>query len=416
MVKQVQVQTPAIVFTTAFVAIGTTLLLEEGGAEWIHAVWVVIGVSLLIDLHHHNSLSIRICRLVRKISALVTGLAIGCACGLLVRALNNWDSPRWTVLLLRLLVECLLLVCSAIAAQWTTRVSSVELTLVCLSSSLALFCPKQNLATARVVAMLFACALTLAVLTLFLVAERLGRSGGTKFTDHEVQLIDMAMTLCAKVLRSDDGDKEEIDRLSCLIRESLDNDMKFRSHLRPLVYECYSMYWSLASCAACTHGNLFSGPSYAGFFRPSIERIEDGLDGVRNDLMSLLSAPDVGTQTRLVEQWIAGNLIEGLQGLEFNFSRKPCNRFFMASYLVNLSSVLVSLIGFVQILLRSIKTAPELDGKLTDCLTRINSFQKLGSYAFLQDMDDAYQSRRGSSAAISPIVARTSFLDHHSQV
>jgi hypothetical protein len=161
---------------------------------------------------------------------------------------------------------------------------------------------------------------------------------------------------------------------------------------------------------------LFSGPSYAGFFRPSIERIEDGLDGVRNDLMSLLNAPDVETQTRLVEQWIAGNLIEGLQGLEFNFSRKPCNRFFMASYLVNLSSVLVSLIGFVQILLRSIKTAPELDGKLTDCLTRINSFQKLGSYAFLQDMDDAYQSRRGSSAAISPIVARTSFLDHHSQV
>lgn len=417
MVRDVKIITPAIVVTTGLLAIGTTLWVEETGAEWIHAVWVVIGVSLLVDFHTEDSFPKRINRLVRKISSIVTGLALGCACGLIVRALNNWDSPRWTILLLRLVVECLLLLGSALVAQRTNRINSFELALVCLSSSLALYCSSQNLAVARVVALLFASATTLLVLSMFFIADRImNRNRPRGVSQLTMDLVDALMTLATKALASQDTDKEEIDRLSTCINDFLAKDGSMKSIARPLLYECLSLYWSMVSASVVPFQEArFFLTDRA--FTPSLDRVEDGLDGVRNDTLSLMVEQDeekiMILTNRLLNQWINGNIVEGVQGLEFHFTQaisvcSPGQRWLVASHLANISSLLVSVVGFVQSVLKTLLPFVKCNEELDNAITRILSVQKLGSYAYLQDstsfIDPAVLSRRVSSGAISPIV------------
>ena len=426
MVKDVEMLTPMIVTVTAFVGIGSTLLIEEAGAEWIHAVWVVIGISLLADMHHHDFRK-KVRRLVRKISAIITGLCIGVCCGLLVSALHSWSSPRWTILVLRVLVECLLLLGSSIAAQWTQKVSAFELTLVCVCSSLALFCPRANLALARVVAMLFACAITLAVLVVFWIIHIAVSKKNLRFPKSHAQVVDLVITLCGKVLRGCDSDKEEVENLSSSMRGLLVDSgyPGINAHVKPLVFECYSLYWSIVSGAATPFIHQLSVSLFCStqdqfnrYFRASLERIEDGLDGLRNDLMVLMTTDeelDPNLTDRIVYQWISGHIVEGLQGMEFHFAQTSKTAVFaslgqrwqMASYLVNLSTMISSLIGFIQFLL------PQTNEGLTDSLNRISSIQKLGSLTDLLDLAVPchVRSRRVSSAAISPIVsARHSVL------
>ena len=443
MVKPVDILTPVVVVVTGFLAIGTTLLIQESGAEWIHSVWVVVGVSVLVDMHSEDSFIVRIRRLTRKISALFVGLCIGVACGVLVRALYSWDSPRWTILLLRLLVECLLLLGCSITAQRTQKVFSSELALVCLSSSLALFCPTSNLAIARVVGILFACAISLIVLVVFWL---LSLSPKTILNRQEIELIDAVLTLGTRVIRGADNDKHEVERLSCYTRQLGVERQELEAHLRPLVFECLSLYWSLMSGAVTPFVHqqslsLFCGSQdqFDRYFRSSLERIEDGLDGVRNDLIALISSrreegrkvlqervneeDSRGLVCRLVHQWIEANLVEGLQGMEFHFAQTNKTSVFisrgqrwnMASYLVNLSTMISSLIAFVQYVL-TLHGEQELADKLVDSLNRISSIQKLGSYSDLLDLTipQNFVSRRASSTAISPIVGRQALVTSQS--
>jgi hypothetical protein len=427
MPKNVEILTPVAVGVTGFVAIGATLLIQEAGAEWIHSVWVVIGVSLLVDMHYQDSFPIKIRRLVRKISALFVGLCLGVACGLLVRALYSWNSPRWIILVLRLLVECLLLLGSAIAAQWTQKVSSSELALVCLGSSLALFCPTSNLAIARVVGMLFACATTLLVLVVFwlVTMNRTTR----KISQTQLDLFDNVLTLCTKVIRGADNDKEEVERLGFMIRHYMSQkhmvSREMEGHIKPLVYECFSLYWSVVSGAVTPFihqqsASLFCGSpdQFDRYFRPCIERIEDGLDGVRNNLLSLLAGTEDPCLVldQLVHQWIEANLVEGIQGMEFHFAQtsktvvfiSQGQRWNMASYLVNLSTMISSLIGFIQCAITTTEEGrrTEYIDSLTNCLNRSSAIQKMGSFSYLLDLSVPVVGTRPSSAAISPIVAR----------
>jgi hypothetical protein len=434
MAKDVEILTPVAVAVTGFLGIGATLLIQESGAEWIHSVWVVIGISLLVDMHYQDSFPIKIRRLIRKISALFMGLCLGVACGFLVRGLYSWDSPRWIILVLRLLVECLLLLGSAIVAQWTQKVSSSELALVCLASSLALFCPSANLAIARVVGILFACAITLFVLVGFWLATQ-GRSK-KKYSLIQIDLIENVIALCTKVIRGADNDKEEIEKLVYTIMNLLSSrgilNRELEGHIKPLVYECLSLYWSVVSGAVTPFihqqsPSLFctSPEQFDRYFRPSLERIEDGLDGVRNDLLVILAGSGDCSLAieQLVNQWIEGNLVEGIQGMEFHFAQTSKTvvfltqgqRWHMASYLVNLGTMLSSLIAFVQCLIPQSSNSRDVDS-LTNTLNRISSIQKMGSYSYLLDLSvPLVASTRTSSAAISPIVAgRHSLLSSQS--
>jgi hypothetical protein len=429
MVKDVQMLTPIIVTTTAFIAIGSSLLISDAGAEWIHPVWVVIGVSLLVDMHH-DDLRKKVLRLVTKISAIIAGLCIGVCCGMLVRGLQCWNSPRWTILVLRLLVECLLLLGSSILAQRTQKVSPYELALVCISSSLALFCPRDSLAIARVVAMLYACLFTLAVLFVFCVVHAFFAQKN-RFEKTQIKLADSLVTLCGKVLRGADSDKEEVERLSADIRgigEGVSGTVM--THVRPLVFECYSLYWSSVSGAVTPFIHQHSVSLFCGtqdqfdrYFRASLERIEDGLDGLRNDLLAWMTMNDEKTkidefmnlQMKIVDVWIAGHIVEGFQGMEFNFTLTSKTavfsslgqRWHMATYLVNLGTMITSLIGFVQYLMPQEKC-------LIDALNRISAIQKMGSLADLLHLSAPFHvaSRGVSSAAISPIFSARHSVDH----
>ena len=428
--RVVDVATPISVVLTALVAIGTTLAIEEAGEEWIHAVWVVITVSLLVDMEPKIAFRIKFRSLARKAASMMVGLLLGVASGLIVRALHSWDSPRWTILVLRLMTECVLLFGAAIAAQVTKRISAFELALACATSSVALFCPRASLAVARVVAILFACAVALAVTALFWALELYKKKGtrNDRFGAVEMELIDQTLALAAKVLRTDPMDKEEVESIACGIKQTRTRDGGLNSHVRPLVFECYSLYWSAVAGASIPFAQpeaLFCQTSaqFDRFFRPSLEKIEDGLDGLRSDMVLLLRKEerDVAA-SKMVHQWIASNLVEGLQGLEFHFTQTSKThvfasrgaRWLMASYLVNLSTMLVSVIGFVGFLLSSLEAPHDCRDSITDALNRVAAIQKLGSLADILALTtpliSAQPSRRASSV-LSPIPNRNSLQE-----
>ena len=437
--KVVDVVTPVSVALIALVAIGATLAIEEAGEEWIHAVWVVLSVALLVDMEPKVRFAKKFRTVARKSVAMMVGLVLGVASGLIVRALHSWDSPRWAILLLRLGTECLLLFIAAIGAQLTPKVSAFELALVCVTSSVALFCPRASLALARVVAVLFACAVVLAVTAMFWLIET-KRAGKTKsrFSAVERELIDSTLALCAKVIRIDDMDKEEIEALGTSVKQNAVIDSGLSSHVRPLVFECYSLYWSAVAGAATPFIQpkaLFCNTSlqFDRYFRPSLEKIEDGLDGIRSDLALAISDCEAGdlervTQTveKITHQWIASNLVEGLQGMEFHFAQTSKTavfgshgqRWLMASYLVNLSTLIVSVVGFVGYVFVAIDADVSARDAVTDSLNRLAAIQKLGSLADLLALSapivSAHTSRRPSSSAVSPIVHRHHDLSQHS--
>lgn len=432
-----RIANPIAITLTAVLAITITLILQEHRVEWIHSVWVVITIALLADFEKPStsvSPTARPRKLVRAMAAIIIGLVIGVVAGLIVRTVYTDDCPRGVILVIQVLVQSSLFFASAIVAQRSSRVSGTELSYTCAFASFCLFAPTSSLALARIVAVLFACAVTLLVESLkYLIIIR----SSTQSSVRHRALVDKALGLATKVIRGHESDKEEIEKIASDIRESLEtesskNDSKLLAHIRTLVFECYSLYWSLMASSATPFlgqkSTLFcqSEEQFNYFFKSSIDRIEDGLDEIRNHLhFETDDDRTSATVSRVVHEFIANNFVEGMQGFEFHLtqakghsSMSPGQRWHMAAYLVNLGAILVSVIDLVRVILADQlpkETSEQYFSSLSDSMTRISGIQKMGSMGDLLILATPTILSRQTSSAVSPIrpaTARTLSLDH----
>jgi len=274
-----------------------TMVLEETeDVQWIHTVLVVLSTCLLVDLQ--PEFEGKILRIVKKIVALILGLGLGIIGGLIVRAMAyNWSSPRWSILLVRLLFISLFLLASILIVQgkifsstlfqgkW--RIEPFHMSLLCFGSALPLFSASSSLAVSRCVGVLFASAITLIINTIFYVIvnyielkQGLKGTVGRRVISQHRTLVETVLLLSRSALQGNESDKEKFDKLSSNIRKGL-NELDesvapapwqrkaksssvsrkvvnmIGSHVRTLGYECNSLFWGTMSVAStpfvCTY-------------------------------------------------------------------------------------------------------------------------------------------------------------------
>jgi hypothetical protein len=416
----IRIVIPLITSTTALLSITTAVLLEQNGIEWMHAIWVALLVSLLVDFDLVKSpKNNRITSTIRKIAAVVFGLVVGIVTGLIIRAVDLWDCPVWIVEVIRIVGFTMIFFASSIACQRTTnkKFTSVHYTLLCTAATLPLFSTRASLAIARVAAVLLSCVFVLAAETIIYYLFLHDKPDRQPIKQADCDLIDKALSLATKAVRGDENDKEEIEKLAIGLSLKNDTSDRISTHVRPLVFECYSLYWSLVSSSATPfinhHSRLFSSPE----MKPFLNRIEDGFDSLRNELVSLMESNTEYSVTvgRIIHESINRYLIEALQGLEFHFAhrqlplRSPGERWTIACYLVNLGSLMVSTIGVVRALLMPLDEKLNADNLFTDSMGRIAEIQKLSSLSELLASTTPVTTRRPSlitsSQTVSPVIS-----------
>jgi len=221
------------------------------------------------------------------------------------------------------------------------------------------------------------------------------------------------------------------------------------SQVRTLSYECNSIYWSMMSVSLtpflCRDGHSIETSStsteiafftndfdsFNRYFGPSMKKIEVGISELRDALILLVSMPDAGTSEamddarhrlvdRITSELVGYNLVEGFQGLEFNFSQvgrvsgifsSNGQRWNMCSYLVNLAAVIVSTIDFVRVVVSQLGLPSDIQshtiGSLSRDCDKINSIQKIGSFNDLLSLGVALD---GTSAVSIPDGLSSSML------
>ena len=230
------------------------------------------------------------------------------------------------------------------------------------------------------------------------------------------------------------------------------------SHLRTLSYECSSLFWSMMSVATSpficvyetdeittqhlanrsylstssssaittdeTHilqiSNFANNPQIFGrYFASSIRKIDSGLCDLNDALLHELPAAtsdDVRAEIvdRITSLIIGYQLVEGMQGMEFNFKQVgPHGEIFasygqrwnMCAYLVNLGAVIVSVIDLTRTIISSYGLPEDVQDRaivnLSDYSQKISAIQKLGSMNDLLSLSNPIGG--GTGCAVSSI-------------
>lgn len=408
------VYNPLCVFATALAAITTAVVLQEADVDWIHSVWVVMAVSVLVDLE--SSESLRLVRLMKKIVALFLGLLIGTVAGLIVLGLNSWESPRWIIVFIRILVAttlpfgCALLLRSE---KVRSHVDANLLGLLCAFAALPLFVSSGSLAMARVVAVLFACAVAAVVALAFsllrplILGQRDQSPLKAILADHSA-LFSKTISLCAAALKGVESEKENflltstqaslgVDAMTAGIsflgkNKELEN---VAANLKPVLFDANALFWSAAapSSVPFTRSTADPYPFFTGSegqfhetFSPALVKVENGIELIRSELLLVLNENENlnYTVSRLVNEAVGYFLVAGLQALEFKFAQFGATAIFpsmgqrwaMCAYLTNLAAMLVSLTGLVKTVIDSAGLGdeyPELSSSLVDSMNKISN-------------------------------------------
>ena len=442
-----------------------TMVLEETEeVQWIHTVLVVLTTCLVIDME--AEFEGKLLRIMKKIVALILGLGLGILGGIVVRALS-WSSPRWSILLVRLVFMSVYLGISVLLIQGSSklfstnilfqgkwRIEPIHMALVCFASALPLFSPSSSLALSRCVGVLFASAIVLAVNSVFyLFTNSQSRNAGRKVVSQHASLIETVLALSRTAISANESDKDMFDNLACKLRielDQLENAVALSpwqrifstnraspsrkivnlisSHVRTLSYECNSLFWSTMSVATtpfiCPSADLadfesslisvasdnrppttaFTNnmASFNRYFGPSIGRILSGLEDLTTTLVELPQASTDDVRAEIVDRItslvVGYQLVEGVQGMEFLFKQvgghhevfaSNGQRWNMCAYLVNLGTVVVSVIDLARTVITSYGLPEDIHDRaivnLSDYSQRISSLQKMGSLNDLLD-------------------------------
>jgi hypothetical protein len=410
------------------------MILEENGVEWIHTVWVVITIALLMED------CIDILKTVKKIVPLILGLLVGIVTGIVIQAMVSWGCPRWSILLLRVLcMTAISVACNFIfqrrigqnlfRGRWS--IQPIHISFVCFAAALPLFSTSSSLALARCVGVLFASALVLVVNSVFwtirVYRERKDDNSGRIFHQNS-DLIKNVLLLARICVRGLETDKEIVDTLLGDVRSGLkffesavitttpkrSSSSRRRaadilnSHIRTLAYECSSTYWSLMSVSVTVflHRDRHDSGEVAYFtdninshnqyFAGSLKMIHDGFIDLHRAMDELVSGSTVDEEIhrcldRICIDVIGHKLMEGYQGLEFNFGQSSSyifssntERSHMCSYIVNVGAVIVGVVDLVRVLVSFLGLPEDVESyavrSLSQCTDKINAMQKTGTF------------------------------------
>ena len=426
---------PLSIFVAALCAITTAVVLNEQDIDWIHSVWVVMGVALLVDFEPRDSG--RLVKLFKKIFAVIIGLAIGILSGLIVLGLNSWDAPAWSMAVIRVLFATS--IPFGLGVLMTKKnifenVENVHFALICAFLAPPLFATSRSQAFARVVGVLFACGVVALVSVVFWVMRPASRLR-TSLAEN-ASLFDATLSLCIASIQCSPEGKEEFTRLTSNIginQEILMGNSNFFgatilsssakvsgalegivANLRPLVADAAGLFWTTVSVsnapvlqttqpirASTTRfgGSMIDLGSntdkygyfcqtetqFKEYFSNPIVRIENGLEIVRVDLLNLLA--DSGNMEvvlgRIVHEGVGFFMVDGMEALQTAFTKhsegvfpSESHRQAMANYLINLSAMMVSLIGFIKTVIDAIGLGdefPHLSSNLIDSMRKIAS-------------------------------------------
>jgi hypothetical protein len=456
---------PICVVSATVVATTVATFLDEADVEWIHTIWVVIACALLVDMEpDHNG---RMYRVIRKTIAVIVGLAIGIALALVLKVLYSWVFPRWTILALRIVFECVIFFAAAVIVQrlnpvagYTSQIEPTHLVLVCLTAMLPLFSPKSSVALCRIAACLLTSVFVLAITSAFVylriwLEAREGHSKSKRIVEQHKGVIESTLRLCSVAIGGKVSDKEIVEQVSSEITAGLTRldhygirlvvpfskrktSRLFASEgtqkiietlvarIRPISFECYSVYWSVVAASATPflHSELSiktcvftdTPEIFSRHFEPSLKKLVNGIDNLRDNLLELVTRSTSNITPSLLERICDENvgyeILEGVQGLEFNFAQLGptpafCSlgqRWNMCMYLVNVSAVVLSLIGLVDAVVEMCAVdVSEARRSLGMSMRRISELQKNGSFNDLLSLANPIVGSQRTSGTHTPV-------------
>lgn len=334
------------------IVVTTVAVMQEANVEWVHAVWAVMAISLLVNMGG-NSIGL----VYRKIGAIFVGLVLGIASGLIVLGLNAWDAPRWTIVFIRVVVSCGFLFGSACVAR-ARPVLSELFGLMCAFSALPLYATSSSQAVARVVGVLFACFVAGGVSYLFANLKQyfLYRSKIAQILLDEGIFDDVFdLVVSAFSRRNTCAFIQKSSRIVHSINKPASREIEaVFTNLKPVVFDAQKVFWSAGS--------------------PSVQ-LENGIELCRTELRLLLcgSANTQHTLNRLVHEGVGFFFVEALQSLRNQNG---------ASHQLGL--LLQSLIVAMKTILESIGVGdkfPEVTSELVDYMKKIEAYTSYTSEA-----------------------------------